>query len=109
MTERLPDEQPDWALAEAAVEHARAGVEDGYQLGTISVAYDSDYWAVGAVWIKGTCSEHEGELMMRASHPLHLRHLALAVVRDVCPRYGHQQDYDALVRESMPEYPEDEG
>jgi hypothetical protein len=107
MTERLdftPEPQEWWQTAEAAVAKAREAVGEQYTLSTITVAHDQDDFATGSVWLKGSCDQHEGVLMMRATYDGHKRQLALAVARQVCAPRGHEQNYDDLLRQSAEDF-----
>lgn len=106
MTERLgPEPEPIDYLEtiERRVIDAREMTAAPYQLGTVTVAYDSDDWVYGSVWVRGNCSGCPAVMVQRASHPSHLRQLAIATAAYECPKFGHEQDIDGLIKQSSPE------
>lgn len=93
----------NWQARETAMIKAREAIGDGATFGTITVAYDSDYWAYSSVWIKATCKC--GALVMSwGSHPRDLRFLADSVARYWCPKFGHTNAVDTLIAETEPEH-----
>ena len=100
MSEHLPDERPDWQRREEAIARAHEAVGDSYQFGAIRVNYDGDFAAGGCVWIKADCDTCGSSMVSQASHPLHVRALALDLARYQCPKFGHEQDLDVIQRQA---------
>ncbi len=91
MTERFTDDVPEWQRREQAVARALNAVGKGLKVGSITVAYDSPASDTGQVWIKADCSSCGAERVMRASNEMHVRHLAIDLIRYGCTENGHDQ------------------
>jgi len=108
MTSELPPTPAeDLDQIMASIEAARRMIGDGYTLGTITVAYDCNDSTYGGVWLRGSCEPCGAQMVMRASHPTHIRHLALTVAEYECSKRGHEQNMDTLLAEDMKPVPPD--
>lgn len=102
MTEHFPEFGPyipdigEIERGEAAVAQAREAVSEPLQLGSITVAYQTDSYATGDVYVQGDCNACPAQMVMHTSSRSGMRYLALTMARYECQKYGHEHDMGSL-------------